>query len=217
MSVPVRVVVVDDHPTFRIGMTALLEEMTDVEVVGEAATEDDAVELVLRVAPDVVVMDLDLAGGSGAAATGAIKRQLPEVAVLVMTMHGEDEPLFQAVRAGATGYVLKGASPEEIERALRAVANGELLLGPQVAQRALGFLTNARNARGGAFTELTDRELEVLELVAQGHDNTTIARMLFLTNKTVRNYVYAIFGKLGVNDRAGLVARARDAGLGGAE
>lgn len=214
MSREIRVVVVDDHPVFRIGMVALLEEMDDVAVVGEAATEDDAVEVVLREVPDVVIMDLDLAGGSGAAATGAIRRARPEVAVLVMTMHGDDQPLFQAVRAGATGYLLKGAAPDELERALRAVANGEALLGAQVAQRALAFVQGARSSRG-AFAELTDRELEVLELVAQGHDNATIARMLFLTSKTVRNYVYAIFTKLGVSDRAALVARARDAGLGG--
>lgn len=214
MTGAVRVVVVDDHPVFRIGMVALLEELEGVTVVGEAATEDEAVEVVLREVPDVVVMDLDLAGGSGAAATGAIRRARPEVAVLVMTMHGDDQALFQSVRAGATGYLLKGAAPEEVERALRAVANGEALLGAQVAERALAFLQGARSSRG-AFAELTDRELDVLELVAQGHDNATIARMLFLTSKTVRNYVYSIFTKLGVSDRAALVARARDAGLGG--
>lgn len=214
MTDRIRVVVVDDHPVFRIGMATLLDELDSIEVVGQAATESDAVAIVLEQVPDVVIMDLDLAGGSGAQATRAILRESPGIGVLVITMFEDDEALFGAVRAGARGYLLKGASPDDVEQAVRAVANGAVLLGPQVAQRAVAYLTGARSARSQVFAELTDREREVLELVATGHDNATIARMLFLTNKTVRNYVYGIFTKLGVSDRGNLIIKAREAGLG---
>ena len=213
----IRVVVVDDHPVFRIGMIALLEEIAGIEVVGEAATEEDAVVLAGQLRPDVVLMDLDLAGGSGAEATRAILRQHPATGILVVTMFGDDEALFAAIKAGARGYLLKGATPEEVERGVRAVASGAVLLGPQVASRAVDYLTGSRSARGGPFSELTEREREVLELVARGHDNATIARMLVLTSKTVRNYVYAIFTKLQVNDRSALVVKAREAGIGVAQ
>ncbi|WP_134740469.1 response regulator transcription factor [Nocardioides sp. 503] len=211
---PIRVVVVDDHPVFRIGMTALLEEIAGIDVVGQAASEEQAVSVTAEQRPDVVLMDLDLGGGSGVEATRAILRARPSTGVLVVTMFGDDEALFGAIRAGARGYLLKGAAPDEVERAIRAVAGGAMMLGPQVATRAVDYLTNARSARGGVFAELTDRERDVLELVARGHDNATIARMLVLTSKTVRNYVYAIFTKLDVSDRAALVAKARDAGVG---
>jgi DNA-binding NarL/FixJ family response regulator len=209
-----RVVVVDDHPVFRIGMTALLNEFAGVEVVGEAASEEEAISFVAQLKPDVVLMDLDLGGGSGVEATRAILRQHPSTGVLMVTMFADDEALFSAIRVGARGYLLKGSSPDEVERAVRAVGNGAMMLGPQLAARAVDYLTNARSARSGAFAELTDRERDVLELVAQGRDNATIARMLVLTSKTVRNYVYAIFTKLDVSDRAALVAKARDAGVG---
>lgn len=210
----IRVVVVDDHPVFRIGMTALLEEMAGIEVVGEAAAEEEAVDVVRDARPGVVLMDLDLAGGSGAAATREIVRVCPGAGVLVVTMFGDDESLFGAIKAGARGYLVKGSGPEEIERAIRAVASGAVMLGPQVASRAVDYLNGARSARGGPFAGLTERERDVLELVARGHDNATIARMLVLTSKTVRNYVYAIFTKLHVNDRAALVVKAREAGIG---
>ncbi len=211
---PIRVVVVDDHPVFRIGMSALLQEIDGLDVVGEAATEAEAVEVVSELRPDVVLMDLDLAGGSGAEATRAILRRHPGTGVLVVTMFADDEALFGAIRAGARGYLLKGSSPEEVERAVRSVADGAVMLGAQVAGRAVDYLTGARSVRGGVFAELTERERDVLELVARGHDNAAIARTLVLTSKTVRNYVYAIFTKLDVNDRAALVAKARDAGIG---
>ncbi|MDQ4052365.1 MAG: response regulator transcription factor [Actinomycetota bacterium] len=198
-------------------MTALLEEIAGIAVVGQAATEADAVTVTVEQRPDVVLMDLDLAGGSGAQATREILRHLPSTGILVVTMYGDDEALFGAIRAGARGYLLKGAGPEEVERAVRAVATGAVMLGPQVASRAVDYLTGARSARGGPFAELTDRERDVLELVARGHDNATIARMLVLTSKTVRNYVYAIFTKLDVNDRSALVVLAREAGIGVAQ
>jgi len=215
----IRVVVVDDHPVFRIGMSSLLQE-TGFDVVGQAADHAEAVRTTLATAPDVVVMDLDLGSGSGsgpgsgADATREILRAQPDIGVLVITMFGDDDALFAAMRAGARGYLVKGAGPDEIEGAVRAVAAGAVMLGPQVASRAVDFLTGARSARAGVFAELTDRERDVLELVARGHDNATIARMLVLTTKTVRNYVYAIFTKLNVADRAALVVKAREAGIG---
>ncbi len=213
-ATPISVVVVDDHPVFRIGMIALLGELPGILVVGEAASQEQAVEVVLAERPQVVVMDLDLGGGSGIAATREILRAAPEVGVLVVTMFGDDDALFGAVRAGARGYLVKGSTPEEVERALRAVADGAVMLGPQVAGRALGFLSGSRASLGGSFSELTERERDVLELLARGHNNAAIARSLVLSSKTVRNYVYAIFTKLQVTDRAALVVKAREAGIG---
>jgi DNA-binding NarL/FixJ family response regulator len=210
----VRIVVVDDHPIFRMGMSALLSEIEGFEVVGEAATEQEALETVLRTRPDVVVMDLGLGEGSGVDATREILRQAPATRVLVVTMLGDDNALFRALRAGARGYLLKGATPVDIERSVRTVAAGGVLLGPEVAGLAVSYITGARTATGGPFQELTERERDVLELIARGADNAAIARALVLTPKTVRNYVYAIFTKLDVNDRAALVVKARDAGIG---
>ena len=211
---PITVVVVDDHPVFRIGMVALLESLDSIEVVGQASDEASAVEVVEEVRPDVVLMDLDLGPGSGVEATRQLLRAVPDVGVLVVTMLGDDDSLFASIRAGARGYLLKGASPTEIERAVRAVGNGEVLLGPQVALRAAGYLSGARTRGARPFPELTDREHEVLDLVARGHDNAAIARRLVLSAKTVRNYVYGILSKLDVDNRSHLVVRARDAGLG---
>ncbi len=212
---PLRVAVVDDHPVFRLGMVALLGTLPGIEVVGEAATEDEAVALAERERPDVVVMDLDLGeGGQGVEATRRLGRLDAAPAVLVMTMLGDDESLFAAIRAGARGYVLKGALPPDVERAVRAVAAGELLLGAEVARRAATYLTGARTRGVVPFPELTDREREVLDLVARGHDNAAIARRLVLSAKTVRNYVYGILVKLDVPDRSQLIVRAREGGLG---
>ncbi|GAA1761761.1 response regulator transcription factor [Nocardioides hankookensis] len=210
----VRLVVVDDHPTFRIGMAALLSSIAGFDVVGEAANQEQAVQVVLDTHPDVVIMDLNLGAGSGVDATREILRRAPGIGILVVTMTGDDHAVFTAIRAGARGYLLKGAEPADIERSIRAVAGGGMVLGPEVAGVASSYLTGARAATGGPFQELTEREREVLELVARGHDNASIAQVLVLTPKTVRNYVYAIFGKLGVNDRAALVVKAREAGIG---
>lgn len=215
MTNPIRVVVVDDHPVFRIGITALLEALDGITVVGSAATADEAVEVVLRESPDVVLMDLDLGDdSSGVDATRRIMKERPESGVLVLTMLGDDQSLFASVRSGARGYLLKTASPDEVERALHAVAAGDMLLGADVAQRAISYLSGAKTSGGSAFPELTDRESEVLELVARGYDNPTIARQLVLTGKTVRNYVYGIATKLGAADRSRLIVMAREAGLG---
>lgn len=213
-SSTIRVVVVDDHPLFRIGIISLLETLDGVDVVGSAETADEAVDLAQATSPDVVLMDLDLAAGSsGIDATRRISRDQPEVGVLVLTMLGDDDSLFAAVRSGARGYLLKTAAPEEVQRAIHAVAAGDMLLGADVARRAVSFLSDARRAGGYAFPELTEREREVLELVARGHDNPTIARTLVLTGKTVRNYVYGIATKLGAADRSALIVMAREAGV----
>jgi DNA-binding NarL/FixJ family response regulator len=211
---PIKVVVVDDHPVFRIGMVALLESLSHIEVVGQAADQAHAVQAVAEHRPDVVLMDLDLGADSGVEATRQIVRDHPGVGVLVITMLGDDDSLFASMRAGARGYLLKGATPHEVERAVRAVANGEVLLGTQVAARAAMYMSGARTRGVVPFPELTDREREVLDLVARGLDNQSIARRLVLTPKTVRNYVYAVATKLGVDSRPALVVRAREGGLG---
>lgn len=220
----VRVVVVDDHPVFLIGMAALLDSLDGIEVVGRASDGDRAVEVVAEALPDVVMMDLDLTAGTaepdpdgagaGVEATRRIHVAHPDVAVLVVTMLGDDDSLFAAIRAGASGYLLKGASATEVERAVRAVANGEMLLGPEVARRAARYLSGSRQRTPVPFPELTGRETEVLEMIALGYDNATIARRLVLSGKTVRNYVYGIIAKLHVRDRSELIVRAREAGLG---
>ena len=209
----IRLVVVDDHPVFRMGMTALLASIEGLVVVGEAEDLASAIAVVVDRAPDVVLMDLNLGDESGVVATRDILDRCPDVGVLVVTMMDDDDNVFAALRAGARGYLLKGAGPAEIERAVRAVAAGEMLLGPGVVERALPHLVGARS-QGRAFPQLTDRENEVLELVAQGLDNLSIARRLGLSDKTVRNNLSNILTKLGVADRGAAIARARDAGLG---
>lgn len=213
---PIRVLVVDDHPVFRLGMGALLRSLPGIELVGEAATGAAALAVAADARPDVVLMDLDLGvGDSGVETTRDLLRHDPAIGVLVVTMLGDDDSLFASIRAGAREFLLKGASPADVERAVRSVANGDFLLGPQLADRAAVYLSGARTRGAVPFPELTDREREVVDLVARGYDNATIARRLVLSSKTVRNYVYGVLTKLGVPDRAQLIVRARDAGLGG--
>jgi DNA-binding NarL/FixJ family response regulator len=210
----VRVLVVDDHPVFRMGMCALLSSIDGLDVVGEAADVDAAVEAALATGPDVVVMDLHLGDGSGIDATRRILALRPEIGVLAVTMMDDDDSVFAAMRAGARGYLLKGASPDDIERAVHAVARGEVLLGSSVARRALGFMTDAQTSQNLAFPQLTTREREILDLVARGLDNTSISRRLALSPKTVRNHLSNVFTKLQVVDRSQAIIRAREAGLG---
>jgi DNA-binding NarL/FixJ family response regulator len=210
-----RVVVVDDHPVFRMGMAALLASLGGIEVVAEAEDAPTAVAVVAEARPDVVVMDLHLGETSGIEATRAITRDVPGVGVLVVTMMDDDDSVFASIRAGARGYLLKGAAPAEVERAVRAVANGEVLLGPDVAMRAVAYMAGARTAGPQPFPDLTEREREVLDLVAHGFDNATIARRLTLSPKTVRNHLSNVLTKLQVADRAQAIVRAREAGLGG--
>lgn len=209
----VRVAVVDDHPVFRLGMVALLATLDGVEVVAQAASAAQAATLGDGI--DVVLMDLNLGDGSGVEVTRDLVRRHPDLRVLVVTMHEDDESVVASIRAGARGYLLKGATPEEVERAIRAVANGEVILGPAVAARAMAFVAGGRTARAVPFPELTDREREVLDLVARGFDNATISRRLVLSPKTVRNHVANVVAKLGVPDRSAAIVRAREEGLGG--
>jgi DNA-binding NarL/FixJ family response regulator len=208
------VVVVDDHPVFRLGLAALLGSLPDLGVVGAAADVADALALVDRHRPDVVVIDPHLAGGSGVAVVRDIVTRHPDTGVLAVTMLDDDESVFAALRAGARGYLLKGAAPAELERAVRAVANGEVLLGPRVAAHAVGRLTGGRPGGEPPLPELTGREREVLDLVAQGLTNVLVARRLGLSPKTVRNHLSNVLHKLQVTDRSEAVRRARQAGLG---
>jgi DNA-binding NarL/FixJ family response regulator len=209
----IRVMVVEDHPVFAEGLVALFEDLPQVEVVGVAGTGEAAVELAEQVAPHVVLMDLHLPGISGVEATSRIVARHPEVAVLALTMLSDDETVLAAIRAGARGYLLKEATGADIVRSLEAVASGQVVFGAATGSRVLAALA-AQPARPRPLPELTDRETEVLELVAAGLNNQAIARRLVLSEKTVRNHVSNIFAKLQVSDRSAAVARARDAGLG---
>jgi DNA-binding NarL/FixJ family response regulator len=212
---PVRLVIADDHPMFRYGLAAALAATSEVEVVGEAADGAELLALVERTTPDVVLTDLAMPVLDGTGATHAILERFPNIAVLMLTMHDDDEALFGALRAGARGYLLKGADRSQIIRAVLAVADGEAVYGAAVARRIADFFTGAhRTYTSQLFPELTDREREVLGLVAAGCGNHEIARRLVLSEKTVRNHVSTIFFKLHVHDRAAAVAKARDAGLG---
>jgi DNA-binding NarL/FixJ family response regulator len=212
-----RIVVADDHPVFRDGLRALIEAMPDAELVGEASTGDEAVELAVRLRPEVVLMDLQLPGRNGIEATRAIGDQAPEVAVLVLTMFEDEDSVFAAMRAGARGYLLKGADHGELTRAIAAVAAGQAIFGPGIARRIIAFFAaSPAHARGAQpFPELTEREREVLELIAQGRANAAIAQRLGIAEKTVRNHVSIVFNKLQVVDRASAIVRAREAGMGG--
>jgi DNA-binding NarL/FixJ family response regulator len=209
----VRAVVADDHPVFRQGLRVLLEDL-GVDVVAEAADGTEAVEAALRERPDVVLMDVQMPGLSGIEATRQLLERWPEARVLVLTMVADDEAVFAAIQAGALGYVLKGAGQAEIGRALEAVAAGQAVYGAEVARRLRAFFTAGSGVVARPFPELSDREREVLDLIAAGLPNTTIAHRLFLSEKTIRNNVTSIFAKLAVRDRAEAVVRAREAGLG---
>ncbi|MFI6905688.1 response regulator [Nonomuraea sp. NPDC050394] len=216
MSVP-RVVLADDHPVYRDGLRMMLDSTGQAEVVGTAADGQGAVELALRLRPDVVVLDLQMPGMDGIRATERIVAGAPEAGVLVLSMHEDDDTVLAAMVAGARGYLLKGADQGEILRAITAVAGGEVIFGQALAARVSGFF--ARLARGevpGAtpFPHLTAREREVLELIAAGRSNGEIAGRLHLAPKTVRNNVSNVFAKLQVADRAQAIVRAREAGLG---
>jgi DNA-binding NarL/FixJ family response regulator len=207
-----RVVVADDHPVFRSGLRTLLEDL-GVLVVAEAADGRAAVALAVEHLPDVVLMDLQMPEVSGLEATRQLAAQAPGVRVLVLTMAEDDATLVAALRAGAAGYLLKGAGPDEIDRAVRGVAAGDAVYGAGVADRLRAVLA-AGPAAAAPFPQLADRERDVLGLMATGASNTEIATRLFLSDKTVRNYVSSIFSKLGVRDRAQAIVRAREAGLG---
>jgi len=206
-----RVVVADDHAVFRLGMRRLLDAVPGIEVVGEAADADGAVAAAVDLKPDVVVMDLDMPGGGGVAATDRIGREAAPVRVLVLTMHADSARVGEALRAGARGYVVKDAPPDDILRAIEAVAADQAILDPAVAGALLAV---GRSARRPTFPQLTEREHDVLERMSEGAANEAIAARLGISVKTVQNHVSNVLLKLGVSTRAAAVARARDAGLG---
>jgi len=209
-----RVVLIDNHPLFRFGLCAVLRTTPGCEVVGEAANGRAGIALALSLRPDVVVVDLNLPDVSGIEATREITAGCPTVGVLVLTAHNHDDLLFAAVRAGARGYLLKGAGGDEMLRAVHAVGNGEVIFGPMVAGHVLDYFRQHSRTPAPAIPDLTARERQVLDLIARGATNTLIAHRLGISHKTVRNHVSNIFGKLHVADRAQAILRARQAGLG---
>ena len=209
----IRIVVADDHPMVRDGLRTLFDSFPDTEMSGEAATGREAVRAAVVERPDVLIMDLGMPDLDGIAATAEVVRAAPEVAVLVLTMSDDDDTVFAAMRAGASGYLVKGATKEEILRAVTAVAAGEAIFGPGVARRVLSYFSAPRQQQD-PFPQLTAREREVLDLLAAGLSNSAIAIRLGLSTKTVNNNTSSIFAKLAVAGRTEAIIRARDAGLG---
>ena len=212
---PIRVLIVDDHPMFRMGLAAALREMEGVELVGEAERADQVEALVEAMRPDVVLLDVRLPDGSGLEVNRRLVEHEPDVKVILLTMSEDHETVLTALRDGARGYLVKGTGPDRVEHALRSVAAGEVVLTHDVA-KAVSELAQARSraARDSPFPALTDRELDILELIAQGLDNPAIARRLVLNPKTVRNHVSNVLTKVHAADRAQAIVMARQAGLG---
>jgi len=210
-----RILIADDHLLFRDGLRALLDAASDTELIGEAATGLEAVALAVELQPDVVVMDLQMPELNGIEATRQIVQASPHIGVLVVTMFEDDGSVFAAMRAGARGYLLKGAKYDEMLRAIRAVGGGEAIFSPAIAVRLVDYFANIRPPNTPqVFPELSEREREILDLIAQGQRNPEIAARLFLSPKTVRNHVSNILNKLQVADRTEAIIRAREAGLG---
>ena len=213
----ITILVADDYQPFRLGLRALLESDPDIIVVGEATTGADAIIQAAQLQPDVILMDLQMPDVSGIDATRRILHTSPHISILVLTMFEDDDFVFAALRAGARGYLLKGALKAEILRAVKVVSNGEAIFGPAIAGRLMTYFTSIGHGYSQpeyAFPELTEREREVLELIAQHHTNPEIADRLAVQLKTVRNHVSNIFSKLQVADRAQAIIKAREAGLG---
>jgi DNA-binding NarL/FixJ family response regulator len=211
-----RVVIVDDHPMFRLGLAAALEQMDGIELVGEAERAADVDALVATTEPDVVLLDVRLPDGSGLEVNRALAARHPDVRVIVLTMSEDHETVLTALRDGARGYLVKGAGPDQVEQAVRAVAADDVVLNHDLA-RAVSQLAHVRSRAVAShpFPELTQRELEVLELIAEGLDNQAIARRLVLNPKTVRNHVSNVLAKVHATDRSHAIVLARRAGLGG--
>lgn len=213
MTEPIRILIADDHTLFRDGLRALFASLPDMRVVGEAATGAEAIALAEQHQPDVILMDIQMPGVNGIEATRQIVQTSPHIGVIMVTMFEDNDSVFAAMRAGARGYVLKGADQEEMRRTIQAVARGEALFGPAIATRLSSFF-QAPKAAPLPFPDLTEREQEVLHWLAQGLSNQEIADKLFISSKTVRNHASNIFSKLQVADRLQAIMRARSAGLG---
>jgi DNA-binding NarL/FixJ family response regulator len=211
---PLRILIADDHPLFRKGMRTLLTATADTEVIGEATTGQEAIELAATLQPDVILMDLQMPGINGIEATRQIVHMSPHMRILVVTLFEDEASVFTALRAGARGYILKDAQEEEMVRAIRAVGSGEAIFSPAIATRLMDFFAAPHpSVSKEIFPTLTEREREILQLIAHGSTNHDIAKHLALSVKTVNNYVSNIFSKLQVTDRAQAIIRARDAGL----
>jgi DNA-binding NarL/FixJ family response regulator len=211
---PLRILIADDHPFFRHGICEFLKLTPAIDVVGEATSGEEAVTQAETLHPDVILMDVNMPGINGIEATRRILRDLPHIRILVVTMFEDDSTVFAAMRAGARGYILKDAEKENILRAIQAVANGEAIFSPTIATRLIDFFATQGSALPKEmFPSLTEREREILQLIARGRSNTDIARELSLSPKTVYNYVSNILSKLQVADRAQAIIRAREAGL----
>jgi DNA-binding NarL/FixJ family response regulator len=217
----IRVLIADDHVFYREGVRALLGNSPEITVIGEASNGDEVIAKAVELQPAVVLMDLKMPGMNGIEATRRIHETNPKIGVLVITMFDDDDSVFAAMRAGARGYLLKDADKDELVRAIVAVEKGEAIFSPAIAQRMIQYFTGSAGGpstakKGGSdeFAELTERELEILDLIAQGQNNSTIAIRLSLSIKTVQNYVSSILTKLQVADRAQAIVRAREAGFG---
>lgn len=214
----IHLVVADDHALFREGLQALFSATPGIEIVGEATTSEEVIALAEELLPDIILMDIDMPGVNGIEATRQILHANATIGIIMVTMLEDDASVFSAMRAGARGYILKGANHQELLQTVRAVANGQALFGASIAARIMRFFQDAVAdlkpiLPGKIFPELTPRELEVLELIAQGANNNQIAEKLVISDKTVRNHITSIFSKLQVADRAQAIIKARDAGL----
>jgi DNA-binding NarL/FixJ family response regulator len=218
----IRVLIADDHVFYREGVRALLNNVPEITVVGEASNGEEAIVKAAEQKPDVILMDLKMPGTNGIEATRRISQTQANIGVLVITMFDDDDSVFAALRAGARGYLLKDADRDDLVRAITAIQRGEAIFSPAIAQRMIHYFNTplsdrkliSKKDRLEEFAELTERELEILELIAQGHNNTVIANKLTLSIKTVQNYVSSILTKLQVADRAQAIVRAREAGFG---
>ncbi len=215
MTETLRILIADDHPLVRTGLSTILAGVPGFEVVGQAATGQEAIDLTATLRPDVIVMDLQMPDVSGVIATREILAAYPETRILVVTLFADEDSVLLALRAGARGYVLKDADEQELIEAVRAVARGTGIFSPAITNRLLNSVSGTRQSKpDGAFSNLTEREREILDLLAAGRSNGQIARQLNLSPKTVANYTSTIFAKLQVTDRAEAIIRAREAGLG---
>jgi DNA-binding NarL/FixJ family response regulator len=220
----IHVLIADDHVFYREGVRALLNNVPEISVVGEASNGEEAIARAVELKPDVILMDLKMPGINGIEATRRISQTQTNIGILVITMFDDDDSVFAAMRAGAHGYLLKDADRDDLVRAITSIKKGEAIFSPAIAQRMIQYFTasparQASNKKGQPeeFAGLTERELEILDLIAQGHNNTVIANKLSLSIKTVQNYVSSILTKLQVADRAQAIVRAREAGFGNKE
>ncbi len=210
----IRVLIADDHPVFRAGLLTVVQDSTALECVGEAKDGEDALAQALEFRPEVILMDIHMPGGGGIEATRQIVSRYPEMGVLMLTMLEDDTSVFAAMRAGARGYLVKGATPDDIVRAIVAVAAGEAIFSPSLAKRMTHFFTAGRAGDPHPFPDLSPRERDILDLIAAGSSNPEIAARLAISEKTVRNNVSVILAKLQVTGRSAAIVEARKAGLG---